>query len=913
MLTAKTNLLMNGAAEFRPQTDAQVSAAATADDGFFQSVLNNLPIAAAVCNATSEIIATNRAWSEPNTGPTLSSDPFAIGDSLLLDSRAADWPELHKTLESVLEHGDEPQRVIVERDGVCLGQLRIVAQQMSGGRGALITWIDWDVAAADQQATELKEQYQSLFNSMPVMLSAVDGEGRLTAVNDHWQKKLGYEQSEVLGRFGREFLSAEWQQEVIRGRFTDATPVNQTDDIALQMICKDGQLLDVLATSNIEYDRSGSVTGVRIRMIDITERNQAQAALRRSEARFQRAVRGTSDGLWDWDLEAGLVWYAPRFKELLGFGPDEFADNFVSFREALHPDDRGSTLAALSQHLDGKSAVDLECRLRAKAGTYKWFRLRGLAYQGDDGTPRRMAGSIQDITVQKHTDQALRDNRNFYELILDSVPDHIAYVDAKLRVKFMNRSCASLFDVASNKVIGARFDELLKPAVFTQMGEAVEAVFEPREVRIELRLTAADRDLVLDVEMLPHLGKQSRVLGFFWVGRDVTRHNQLEAELRQAQKMEAVGQLTGGIAHDFNNLLSVVLGNLQLLERRLADTPGMLAKVQTAKRAAVRGGELTRRLLAFARQQVLAPEVVDLNELISGMVDLLRRSLGDAVQIDMLLQAASPIEVDPGQAENALLNLAINARDAMPDGGGLTLHTQDVVLSADFTDSHQGLQPGEYVLLSVTDTGTGIPEQLVAQVFEPFFTTKEVGKGSGLGLSMVVGFVNQSGGHVSIASHVGKGTCIQLYFPKSHQQQGLANTDPRLHDSSLPTGNETILIVEDDPDVRSTAVAMLQEFGYKIVEARSADQALDRLETGEPIDLLFTDIMMPGMRGTQLAQLARQKHPQLRVIYASGFSATGVLDREALKSGAELLAKPYSAEDLAVTVRDLLDQEIADE
>ena len=1006
------------------QPDGSVGPVAPGGERFFQSLLDNLPVAAAVSDENGEIVAVNRTWSELTPTPMLLNTPCGIGDNLLEDTRTQDWAELRDALRSVLAGEASQQRVLVERDGIRFGQLRVVPQTLNEERGALLTWVDWDVAGVDHQAlasavlantadylfvvdragklryinrpfgayspeeclgqpadkflgtqsyteakhalssvldgsveeaayenhhadgrvyesrvtplkrrevvigavvntsdvtarfqaqtqaTKLKEQYESLFHSMPVMLSAVDGEGRITAVNGHWLKKLGYRKDEVLGRLGREFLTPEWQQEIGRGIFQTQNIADHSEDIPLQMIRKDGQTLDVLATSGVERDRLGKVTGVRMRMIDITERNRAQAALRQSEARFQRAVRGTSDGLWDWDLESGLVWYAPRFKELLGFAPDEFADNFVTFREALHPDDRGGTLAAISQHLDGNTALDLECRLRAKTGTYKWFRLRGLAYQGDDGTPRRMAGSIQDITVQKHADQALRDNRNFYELILDSVPEHIAYVDAKLRVKFMNRSCAELFEVSSNKAVGARFDELMKPALYAQMSAAIDAVFDSRQVRTEMRLPKEVGEVVLDIEMLAHRGQQERVLGFFWVGRDMTRHNQLEAELRQAQKMEAVGQLTGGIAHDFNNLLSVVLGNLQLLERRLADTPGMLTKVQTAKRAAVRGGELTKRLLAFARQQVLAPEIVELNQLVGGMVELLRRSLGDAVQIDLRLEAASCIEVDPGQAENALLNLAINARDAMQDGGQLTIHTKDVVLDADFTEPHQGLEPGDFVLLSVTDTGTGIPEELIAQVFEPFFTTKEVGKGSGLGLSMVVGFVNQSGGHVAIASELGRGTSIQLYFPKSTGQTGASAADCSLQDDGLPTGNETVLVVEDDADVRTTAVDMLGELGYRIVEADSASRALDILGSGEPIDLLFTDIMMPGMRGTQLAQRARQNHPNLRVVYASGFTATGVLDREALKSGAELLGKPYTAEDLAATVREVLDQEI---
>ena len=756
-----------------------------------------------------------------------------------------------------------------------------------------------------------KQRYEQLFNSMPVMLHGADAQGLITTVNDHWLKKLGYARDEVIGQPSRRFFTPQ-SQLVLRSGY-DRRVLDASSDVALQMIHKDGSTVDVLVGVTMEHDPRGEVAGVQARMIDITERNRAEAALRKSEARFQRAVRGTSDGLWDWDLESGLVWYAPRFKELLGYRPDEFADNFVSLKECLHPDDRGGTLAAMSQHLDAQRPFDIECRLRTKDAGYKWFRIRGLAHKGDDGATRRMAGSIQDITLQKHAERALRTNRNFYELILDSVPAYIVYVDARLRLQFLNRACTALLGTNKNAALGQRLEALVPIEPYQALEPLIDQVFSGGSVQAALAwCEEVGGKLDLDVELIPHKSQEQedRVLGFFLIARDMTRHTQLENELRQAQKMEAVGQLTGGIAHDFNNLLSVIIGNLQLLERKLKTDEALSSKVQTARRAATRGADLTRRLLAFARQQVLAPEVVDINSLVRDMQELLRRSLGEGVSIEFSQQEnVWPIEVDPSQVENSLLNLGINARDAMGGTGRLVITTQNLSVESD-SDVLQNVPPGNYVVLSVEDNGSGIPSELIDQVVEPFFTTKEVGKGTGLGLSMVFGFVEQSGGVGRIQSEPGQGTTVRLCFPRSEATLDEITAAEELEDSDLPGGEETILVVEDDDDLRVTAVTMLEDLGYRILEADSPNKALAIIETrGDEIDLMFTDVMMPGgLRGTQLASKARESYPSLKVLFTTGFTETGILNREMLTDGADLLGKPYCREDLAVGLRQLLDE-----
>jgi CheY-like chemotaxis protein len=372
--------------------------------------------------------------------------------------------------------------------------------------------------------------------------------------------------------------------------------------------------------------------------------------------------------------------------------------------------------------------------------------------------------------------------------------------------------------------------------------------------------------------------------------------------------MEAVGRLTGGIAHDFNNLLSVIVGNMQLLARSLRESPRLLRQADTALSAAMRGAALTRRLLAFARQQVLEPKVVDLNGLIGGMYELLRRTLTGEIELEQRLEPAIwATRVDPGQLENSVLNLVINARDAMPNGGLISLCTRNATIEGTREPSEEGLDPGDYAVLTVTDTGMGMSAQVLKRVFEPFFTTKDVGKGSGLGLSMVYGFVKQTGGHVHISSAPNQGASVHLYLPRIHASLTRDTLDGE-GQIELPRGNELILVVEDDAEVRRTAVDILGSLGYRLLEASNGQQALEQFMQHPEIALVFSDVMLPGgLLGSQLVLKLRERHPRLRILMTSGFSESSIMNRGVLDGSIELLQKPYRVEDLARRVRALLD------
>jgi PAS domain S-box-containing protein len=389
---------------------------------------------------------------------------------------------------------------------------------------------------------------------------------------------------------------------------------------------------------------------------------------------------------------------------------------------------------------------------------------------------------------------------------------------------------------------------------------------------------------------------------------------QANEALRQAQKMEAVGQLTGGIAHDFNNLLTVVTGNIDMANRSLAGTGSGDARVRraldNAQKGAERAAALTQRLLAFSRRQPLAPKPIEIDRLVLGISDMLNRALGEIVELEIITTPGLwRVEADPNQLESALLNLAVNARDAMPDGGKLTIETANVRLEESYSATHAEVSPGQYIAISVTDTGTGMSKETIGRVFEPFYTTKEVGKGSGLGLSMVYGFVKQSGGHVSIYSEEGHGTTVKIYLPRLLSEELIEEDAHLTQGLERSRKQETILVVEDDDDVRAYTVECLRELGYRVLEAHDGASGLRLIERqADPIDLLFTDVVMPNMTGRELADKARAVQPGVKVLYTSGYTRDAIIHGGRLDPGVDMIAKPFTYHALGQQVRDVLDR-----
>lgn len=389
--------------------------------------------------------------------------------------------------------------------------------------------------------------------------------------------------------------------------------------------------------------------------------------------------------------------------------------------------------------------------------------------------------------------------------------------------------------------------------------------------------------------------------------RDLTSRHRIEEELRQAQKMEAIGQLTGGLAHDFNNLLTIISGNLEMLEMKLQD-PKALTLLKEAQGATDDGAKLTGQLLAFGRRQPLNPRMTDLGQMVSSFSELIRRTIGDRIELRTTIRGGgNEALIDGPQLQNALLNLTLNARDAMPRGGQLTIEVSRVHLDMDYAQMYPQVRAGDYILVAVTDTGSGMTDEVQQRAFEPFFTTKSTGAGTGLGLSMVYGFVRQSGGHIQIYSELGQGTSIRLFLPGVVDASALRPGEERMSVlADIPGGNETILVVEDDPRVRRVAVARLENTGYTVHQAGNGVEALAVLDAHPEVALLFTDIAMPGMSGDQLAKIVRERRPDIRILFTSGYAEPDIAGKQLAADGS-WLKKPYTARELAVQLRLLLD------
>jgi PAS domain S-box-containing protein len=547
--------------------------------------------------------------------------------------------------------------------------------------------------------------------------------------------------------------------------------------------------------------------------------------------------------------------------------------------------------------------VDFQNRYRCKDGSYRWLSW--------NSSPAPDAGQIfsviRDVTLQRERAEHLRlleaciGRMNDIVLITEADPT----ADPGPRIVFVNAAFVARTGYSREEAIGMTPRMLQGPKTDLRELERIAAALARREpVFATLTNYAKDgREFLIEVDIVPVMDEEQRCTHFVNVERDITQRNALEERLRRSERMEAVGHLTGGIAHDFNNLLTVININEGLLRERLAPGSEQFALAESIGRAAQRGAELTSRLLAFARRQPLDARLVDLNELIGSVRPLIAHSLGAQIELEIDYCTGPCVTlIDPGQLENALLNLCLNARDAIAGAGRVRIATCAVQLDEAFVAHDVDLAPGPYWLLTVADTGSGIAAEILPHVFEPFFTTKPPGQGTGMGLAMVFGFVKQSGGHVTVNSEQGRGTIVRLYFRRADLP--LAIESVRTEETGVPGGTERLLLVEDDPDLREHAAELLRALGYAVTTAADCQAALALLRGAEPIDLLFTDFVIPGgMNGWELAGAASYLRPQIKVLYTSGYTEDAIFRSGRIDTSLVVLPKPYRRMDLARALR----------
>jgi PAS domain S-box-containing protein len=550
------------------------------------------------------------------------------------------------------------------------------------------------------------------------------------------------------------------------------------------------------------------------------------------------------------------------------------------------------------------------------------------------GEAGRCVIQVTDVTVATERDRILRERQNArYDAVVESAPDAILTLDVEGVIQMANPAAAAEFGYARDELVGRPISVLIRDQpdwdgawarllAAAPMAWPIEVVVARRNgslSHVELSASRWRSDERVFVTAILHDVNERREAEEALRGLNQTLETRVDERtaelvraqeaLRQSQKMEALGQLTGGIAHDFNNLLTGILGSMDILKRRIAAKryEDVDRFMDAASTSANRAAALTHRLLAFARRQPLDPQPLDLNRLVNGMEDLLRRSLGEQVELRIDLgEDVWPALTDANQLESVLLNLAINSRDAMPRGGRLTIETENLDLSAPDGQGEDAIEPGEYALVSVTDTGVGMTPETLAKVFDPFFTTKPIGQGTGLGLSMIYGFAKQSRGHVRIESEVGEGTTVKLYLPR-HRGVAVAPSDDRPLVPLARGDGETVLLVEDDPSVRLLIAEVLRELGYASMEAADAQGAAPVLSSNVRLDLMITDVGLPGLNGRQLAEIARQHRPGLKILFVTGYAEHATQRNEFLEPGMEMVTKPFALDGLALKIREMIE------
>ncbi len=655
---------------------------------------------------------------------------------------------------------------------------------------------------------------------------------------------------------------------------------------------------------------------------DVTERREREDALREAEARFQTIANSIDQMVWSTRADGYHDYYNQRWYDFTGV-PAGTTDG-AEWEDIVHPDDRERTWKVWNASLASGEPYRIEYRLRHHTGHYRWTLGRALPMRDAAGRITRWFGTCTDIQDIVQAREVLTRSREELEgLVAERTADRdrmwrlstdimlVARYDATIEA--VNPAWTTLLGWDERDLVGGAFMDLVHPddvaPTLAEVGKLSEGL---TTLRFENRYRHRDGGYrwlswtAVPAEDLIHA-----------VGRDVTAEKEAaqalaetEEALRQSQKMEAVGQLTGGIAHDFNNLLTGISGSLELLQTRMSQ--GRLTEIDrymtAAQGAAKRAAALTHRLLAFSRRQTLDPKPTDVNALIHGMEELIRRTVGPSVHIEVVGAGGLwPALVDPGQLENALLNLCINARDAMPEGGRITVETANRWLDHRAARERE-LPPGQYLSLCVTDTGTGMSADVIAKAFDPFFTTKPIGQGTGLGLSMIYGFAKQSGGQVRIYSEVGQGTTVCLYLPRHHGDVSAAGDLPDLADAPRAEPGETVLVVDDEPSVRMLVAEVLEDLGYAAIEAADGPSGLKVLQSDTRVDLLITDVGLPGgMNGRQVADAARVSRPGLKVLFITGYAENAVVGNGYLEPGMQVLTKPFVMEVLASRIRDMIE------
>ncbi|HUK92063.1 MAG TPA: PAS domain S-box protein [Blastocatellia bacterium] len=774
------------------------------------------------------------------------------------------------------------------------------------------TWSRVLVSTLD--LTERKRSEEAMAHLAAIVESSDDAiigkslDDKIVSWNKGARQLYGYSTEEAIGR-PISILAAPGHEDDLQTIFERLNRGESVGQFEAAGITKDGRLKDISLTVSPIKDSRGAVIGASAIARDITERKGAEEALRQSQQEYSNLVNSIDGIVWQADANTFAFSFVSRHAErMLGYPVHRWLNEPDFWRNHIHPDDRHWVIELCRRATAEKKGQEFQYRMLHPDGRVVWLHDFVTVVAGGD-RPVELRGVMVDITERKKAEESLRkseeEHRLFFEL--DVAGNYISTPEGA--VTNCNPAFVRMFGFDS-------VEEAVKDgaASLYPSPEARQAFVDlvKRQERLEYfekELRRKDGSVIHVIENVigsfNEDGSLAEIRGYLM---DDTERRKVEQQFRQSQKLEAIGQLAGGIAHDFNNLMTIILGYSQLLLRRLAKSDPNYVEALEIRKAGARAAALTGQLLAFSRKQILQPRVINLNEVVADLDKMLRRIIGEDIDLATVTDPkAGLVKADPGQIEQVIVNLAVNARDAMPTGGRLTIETANVYLDENYSGAHVGTRPGQYVMLAISDNGSGMDEKVQAHVFEPFFTTKHSGKGTGLGLSTVYGIVKQSGGNIWVYSEPGQGTTFKVYLPRvdappdSHAQIDLG--DHELH------GAETVLLVEDDAAVRQLAAVALREAGFTVIEASSGDEAL-RLVTeprGACFEMLVTDVVMPGTGGKELADRVKAARPDVKALFITGYTDNAIVHHGRLSPGIDILQKPFTPSDLVRKVREVLD------
>ncbi len=830
-----------------------------------------------------------------------------------------------RLLESLAEKGavGPCEYILKRRDGSPLWAL-LAARAVGDDSGKVLyyegTTVDiTERKRAEQALRESEEKYRTLVENMDEAISIVQ-DSQLVFANRRASSMLGISAEELRDAPVGKYVHPDDRALVIERYVRRAAGEDVPDRYDHRLVGEGGRVVWVYATvKRIEWQGRPATLNM---FTDITERKRVEEALRDSEAFLNRMVEQSPVPMWISDDQGTLIRLNRACCDLFHISEEQVVGRYNVLQDNIVEEqghmpavrsvfERGQTVR-FELHYDTTQLRGLDIRKPAIAS------LDVTIFPIKDASGRLTNAVIQDIdiTERRRAEEQLVSDRNMLRTLIDNMPDLIFVKDTQSRFLVANEAIARMMGASGpGELLGKTDFDFCPRAMAEDYYTSEQELMRSGKPILDWQETNVDKQGIrrwLSTTKVRLCDSSGQVIGLVGIGRDITEHRQaqeesekLQAQLLQAQKMETVGRLAGGIAHDFNNLLTVINGYSEILLDALSPEAFGHPELAEIHKAGERAAALTTQLLAFSRRQLMQPRILDLNEELAGMTRMLTRLIGEDIRLTFTpASSLGRVRADPSQMHQVVLNLAVNARDAMPQGGVLTLETANVTLDASRCRHDPEIEPGPYVMLAISDTGAGMSEEVKAHLFEPFFTTKGVGQGTGLGLSMVYGIIKQSGGAISVYSELGQGTTFRIYLPRVDEAPVAAEAPQ----AALPRGGETILLVEDSPDVRRFTMRLLQSLGYRVLEAGNGAEALALVDRfADPIHLLLTDVVMPEMSGREVAEKLVALRPTLRVLYMSGYTDNAIVHRGVLDEGMQFIPKPFRPEELAVKVRAVLD------